>query len=107
MEDGTGLVRVILWRKEKECTEQHRLIDKCNSNHYILVIGELEDYYGVHEIIAFDVRPVSLDGMCRMSACRPEVQNVRHEMLGPTCRRHGAKTCRRGYRHDTPKCRLW
>jgi hypothetical protein len=29
-----------------------------------------------------------LAGICRMSACRPEVQNVRHEMLGPTCRRH-------------------
>ncbi len=27
--------------------------------HYIRVIGEVGDYYGVHEIIAFDVRPVS------------------------------------------------
>ncbi len=54
-EDGTGLVRVILWRKEKECTTQLCLIDKCNSNRYIRVIGEIEDYYGVHEIIAFDV----------------------------------------------------
>ncbi len=35
------------------------MIDKCNCNHYIHVIGEVEDYYGVHEIIAFDVRPVS------------------------------------------------
>ncbi len=24
-------------------------------NHYIHVIGEVEGYYGVHEIIAFDV----------------------------------------------------
>jgi hypothetical protein len=33
---------------------------KCNSNHhYICVIGEVEDYYGVHEIIAFNVPPVS------------------------------------------------
>jgi hypothetical protein len=55
VEDGTGLVRVILWRKEKECTAQHCLIDECNSYHYICVIGEVEDYYGVHEIIAFDV----------------------------------------------------
>ncbi len=55
VEDGTGLVWVILWRKEKECMAQHRLIDKCNSNHYICVIGEVEDYFGVHEIIAFDV----------------------------------------------------
>ncbi len=35
------------------------MIHKCNSNHYIHVIGEVQDYYGVHEIIAFDVRPVS------------------------------------------------
>jgi replication factor A2 len=59
VEDGTGLVRVILWRKEKECTAQRRLIHECNSNHYIHVIGEVEDYYGVHKIIAFDVEPVS------------------------------------------------
>jgi hypothetical protein len=55
VEDGTGLVQVILWRKEKECTAQRCLIDECNSNHYICVIGEIEDYYGVHKIIAFDV----------------------------------------------------
>jgi hypothetical protein len=59
VEDGTGLVRMILWRKEKECTAQHQMIHKCNSNCYIHVIREVEDYYGVHEIIAFDVRPVS------------------------------------------------
>jgi hypothetical protein len=59
VEDGTGLVRVILWRKEKECTAQRCLIDKCNSNCNIRVIGEIEDYYGVREIIYFDVRPVS------------------------------------------------
>jgi hypothetical protein len=35
------------------------MIHKCNSNCYICVIGEIEDYYGVHEIIAFDVQPVS------------------------------------------------
>ncbi len=58
VEDGTGLVRVILWRKEKECTAQRQMIHECNSNHYICVIGEVEDYYGVHKIIAFDVRPV-------------------------------------------------
>ncbi len=55
LEDGTGLVRVILWQKQKECTAQHHLIDKCNGNHYICVIGEVEYYYEVHEIIAFDV----------------------------------------------------
>jgi hypothetical protein len=30
VEDGTGLVRVILWRKERECTAQHCLIYECN-----------------------------------------------------------------------------
>ncbi len=59
LEDGTGLVRVILWQKQKECTAQRHLIDKCNGNHYICVIGEVEDYYGVHEIIYFNVQPVS------------------------------------------------
>ncbi len=54
VEDGTGLVRVILWRKEKECTAQRQMIHECNSNHYFRVIGEVEDYYGVHEIVAFD-----------------------------------------------------
>ena len=59
VEDGTGLMRVILWKKEKKCTAQRQMIYKCNSTRYIRVIGEVEDYYGVHEIIAFDVRPVS------------------------------------------------
>ncbi len=59
VEDGTRLVWLILWKKEREYTAQHCLIHKCNSNHYICVIGEVEDYYDVHEIIAFDVRPVS------------------------------------------------
>jgi hypothetical protein len=59
VEDGTGLVRVILWKKERECMAQHCLIHEFSSNCYIRVIGEFEDYYGVHEIIAFDVRPVS------------------------------------------------
>jgi hypothetical protein len=59
VEDGMGLVRVILWRKEKECTAQCRLIHWCNSNCYIRVIGKIEDYYGVHKIIAFNVWPVS------------------------------------------------
>ncbi len=59
VEDGTGLVRVILWRKQNECIAQRHLIDKCNCNCYVCVIGEVKDYYGVHEIIAFDVWPVS------------------------------------------------
>jgi hypothetical protein len=59
LKDGTGLVQVILWQKQKECTAQRHLIDKCNGNRYIRVIGEIEDYYGVHEIISFNVQPVS------------------------------------------------
>ena len=59
VEDGTGLVRVILWRKQNKCMAQRHLIDKCNCNCYIRVIGDVKDYYGVHEIIAFNVRPVS------------------------------------------------
>jgi hypothetical protein len=35
------------------------MIHKCNSNHYIHVLRVVEDYYGVHEIIAFNVQPVS------------------------------------------------
>ncbi len=53
--DGTGLLRVIFWQKQKECTAQCHLIDECNGNHYIRVIGEVVDYYGVHEINAFDI----------------------------------------------------
>jgi hypothetical protein len=59
LEDGTRLVWVIFWRKQKECTAQHHLIDKCNGNHYIHVIGEVADYYGVHEKVAFNILPVS------------------------------------------------
>ncbi len=59
VEDGTGHVLVILWKEQKECMAQRQMIHECNSNHYICVIGEVEDYYGVHEIIAFDVHPVS------------------------------------------------
>jgi hypothetical protein len=55
LEDGTGLLRMIFWRKQKECTAQRHLIDECNGNRYIRVIGEVADYYGVHEIIAFDI----------------------------------------------------
>jgi hypothetical protein len=55
VEDGTGLVQVILWRKEKECMAQSWLIHECNSNYYIHVIREVKDYYGVHKINAFDV----------------------------------------------------
>jgi hypothetical protein len=54
VEDCTRLVRVILWKKERECMAQRCLIHECNSNCYICVIGEVEDYCGVHKIIAFN-----------------------------------------------------
>jgi hypothetical protein len=50
VEDGTGLVWVILWKEQKECTAQRQMIHECNSNCYIRVIGEVKDYYGVHKI---------------------------------------------------------
>jgi hypothetical protein len=43
--NGTGLVQVILWKEQKECTAQHQIIHKCNSNHYIRAIGEVKDYH--------------------------------------------------------------
>ncbi len=55
VEDGTRLVRVILWRKENECTAERWSIHKCNGNGYICAIGEVKDYCSVHKIIAFDV----------------------------------------------------
>jgi hypothetical protein len=55
VEDGTRLVRVTLWRSKRECMAQHCLLDECNSNCYIRVIGEVKDYYGVHKITAFNV----------------------------------------------------
>jgi aspartyl/asparaginyl-tRNA synthetase len=57
VENGTGLVQVILWKKEKEYMAQRQMIHECNSNHYIRVIGEVEDYYGVHKkelLLMFD-----------------------------------------------------
>jgi hypothetical protein len=56
LEDGTGHLRVIFWQKKKECTTQRHLIEECNGNHYIRVIGEVADYYGVHEIDIFEKR---------------------------------------------------
>ncbi len=44
VEVGTGLMRVILWQKEKECTAEHQLIHKCICNAYICVTGDFKDY---------------------------------------------------------------
>jgi hypothetical protein len=42
VEDGTGLVRVILWKEQKEYRAQRQMIHECNSNCYICVIGEVK-----------------------------------------------------------------
>ncbi len=55
LEDGTRLLQITFWWKQKECMAQRHLIDKCNGNCYICVLREVADYYGVHEIIAFDI----------------------------------------------------
>jgi hypothetical protein len=59
VEDGTGLVRIIVWRKGNECKAALALTHECNSYGCIHVIGEVTDYYDVKEIIAFGVCPVS------------------------------------------------
>jgi hypothetical protein len=59
VEDGTGIVRVILWRGKKECTAQRQMIHKCDSHCFICIIEVVKDYYGVHKIIAFYIQPVS------------------------------------------------
>ncbi len=41
VKDDTGLVRVILWKEQKDCMAQHQMIHKCNNNHYICGIGEV------------------------------------------------------------------
>jgi hypothetical protein len=42
VEDGMGLVRVILWRKQNECMAGRGFIYECNGNGYICVIGEVK-----------------------------------------------------------------
>ncbi len=37
VEDGTGLVRVILCKEQKKCMAQRRRIHECNSNCYVCV----------------------------------------------------------------------
>jgi hypothetical protein len=59
VEDGIRLVWVILWQKQNECMAMCALIHKCNGNGYICVTGEVTDYFGVHEVRAFDVCLVS------------------------------------------------
>jgi hypothetical protein len=59
VEDGNRTCASNTVEEKKECTAQCCLIEECNSNCYICVIGEVEDYYGVHKIIAFNVQPVS------------------------------------------------
>ncbi len=45
VEDGTGLVWVILWRNKRECMAQHQMIHECNSNSHICVCVFLSSGY--------------------------------------------------------------
>jgi hypothetical protein len=56
---GTGLVRVMLWHEENECSVASALHHACKVKSYIRVIGEVRSYFKMKEIMAFDVRPVS------------------------------------------------
>jgi hypothetical protein len=58
VEYSTELVRVFVWHKINECMSARVLIHECNGNVYFCVIGKVTDYYGVHEIMAFDVWPI-------------------------------------------------
>jgi hypothetical protein len=60
VDDGTGLVQVILWQKQNECTAAQALIHRCNGNGYICVVGKVTDYYGVYEIVK---RPLNMQKM--------------------------------------------
>jgi hypothetical protein len=59
VEDGTGLVQVIVWHEEQECKAVLVLSQEFKGNGDTQVIGEVIDYYDVKEIIAFDACPVS------------------------------------------------
>ncbi len=70
VEDDTGLVQVIIWREQKECTAQRWLIHECNGNCYIRVIGEVEDYLFFLKISAlWQARPDQI--ACMTFFCFP------------------------------------
>jgi hypothetical protein len=60
VENGTEIVRIIVWHGKKECSAavciRH---EACTGNGYIKVIGKIESYFKVKQIVAFDVCPVS------------------------------------------------
>ncbi len=62
VEDGTGLVRVILWKEQKEGTAQRQMIHKCNSNRYIHVIGEVKDCHKPPRYVPYKGTFVLYDG---------------------------------------------
>jgi hypothetical protein len=35
-DDGTGLVRVTVWKEQKECMAQHQIIHECSSNYIFM-----------------------------------------------------------------------
>jgi hypothetical protein len=59
VEDGTGLVRVMLWHEQNECSAAAALHRTCKVNSYTCVIGEERSYFKMKEIMACDVCPAS------------------------------------------------
>ncbi len=59
VEDGTGTMRAVLKRNQMECSMALSLCPNCRGNGYIHVIGTIQDVFGIQEIIALDVPPVS------------------------------------------------
>jgi hypothetical protein len=59
VEDGTGTMCAVLNRNQMECNMALSLCHNCRSNGYIQVIGTVQDVFGIQEIIALDVCPVS------------------------------------------------
>jgi hypothetical protein len=55
VEDGTGLVRVIVWHDQKDCSAALALCCACRGNNYICVIGEVRNYFDTKKTLEFDV----------------------------------------------------
>jgi hypothetical protein len=60
VKDEIGLTQVTFTRKVVKCSGGIAFCCKCNGNGYIRVIGQVTDYYGLREIVAYDVCPVSI-----------------------------------------------
>ncbi len=59
VEDGTGTMRAVLKHNQMECSMALLLCRNCRGNGNIRVVGTVQDVFGIQEIIALDVCPVS------------------------------------------------